>query len=85
MCVCKHRLITLRSVRLLIYAASYILLFLYTPSIIFHSICVWSRSLVLYRSRSCGETSTILADTLSSVSSVGVQSKGSFIVLLVTS
>ena len=50
---------------------------------------VWSRSLVLYRSRSCikygrqcGETSTTLAEMQSSVSSVGVQSKGSFIVFL---
>ena len=50
----------------------------------------WSRSLVLYRSRSfikygtqCGEISTTLAETQSSVSSVGVQSKGSFIVFLV--
>ena len=45
---------------------------------------------VLYRPRSCikygtqcGETSTILAEMRSSVSSVGVQSKGSFIVFLV--
>ena len=50
----------------------------------------WSRSLVLYRSRSfikygtqCGEISTTLAETQSSVFSVGVQSKGSFIVFLV--
>ena len=55
----------------------------------FHAI-VWSLSLVLYRSRSCikngrqcGETSTTLAESQSFVSSVGVQSIGSFIVLLV--
>ena len=40
-----------------------------------------------YRSRSCGTqcggTSTTLAETLNYVSSVGVQSKGSFIVFLV--
>ena len=63
----------------------------------FHAI-VWSRSLVLYRSRSlvlyliwscikygtqCGETSTTLAGKQSSVSSFCVQIKGSFIVFLV--
>ena len=32
--------------------------------------------------RQCGETSTTLAEMQSSVSSVGVQSKGSFIVFL---
>ena len=62
-------------------SASYILSFVYTYCICHSS--VWSRSLVLYRSRVCGETSTTLAETQSSVSSVGVQCKGSFILFLV--
>ena len=69
MCVCKlHSIICVHSLAY------------------FHAI-VWSRS---YRSRSfmkygtqCGETSTTLAETQSSVSSVGLQSKGSFVVFLV--
>ena len=51
----------------------------------FHA-SVWSRSLVLYWLHSCmkygtqcGETRTTLAEMQSSVSSVGVQSKGIFI------
>ena len=41
------------------------------------------RSFCIGRARACGETSTTLAETPSSVSSVGVQCKGSFILFLV--
>ena len=41
------------------------------------------RSFCIGRARACGETSTTLAETQSSVSSVGVQCKGSFILFLV--
>ena len=57
---------------------------------IFSCYCLVAIAGFVYRSRSCikngtqcGETSTTLAESQSFVSSVGVQSKGSFIVLLV--
>ena len=46
--------------------------------------CIYGKiKKVRYGEKKSGETSTTLAETQSSVSSVGVQSKGSFIVFLV--
>ena len=68
-------------------SATYILSFVYPPGIFSCCCLVADRWFCIGRSRSCGtqcgETSTTLAETQSSVSSVGVQSKGSFIVFLV--
>ena len=68
---------------------SHMLPFLYTLRHIFIPL-LWSRSRFFYRYRvlvykftQCGENSATLAETECSVSSVGVQSKGSFQVFLI--
>ena len=67
--------------------ASHILPFLYTLRHIFIPLCGRDLGFSIGRARvqntQCGEISATLAETECSVSSVGVQSKGSFLVFLI--
>ena len=67
--------------------ASHILPFLYTPRHIFIPLCGRDLDISIGRTHvqntRCGEISATLAETECSVSSVRVQSKGSFLVFLI--